>query len=173
MSIGMTLPGLTCLAFLAAAPNAPAASMNTSDQQFIAMVARTDMAEAHEGQMAESQATRSDVLALARVLVQDHTQSYQHLGEIAAKSAVSIPKGIDVRKDPTIRQLVHLKGARFDRQFARDEIAAQRRAIALFKREAKRGQDPAVKAYASKTLPVLEKHLHLAEDCAKPPRRRA
>jgi putative membrane protein len=67
--------------------------------------------------------------------------------------------------------LAHLKGANFDRQFSRDEIAAHRQAIIVFKREAEHGQDAAVKAYAAKMVPVLEKHLHLAEDCAKPTRR--
>lgn len=166
MSIRTTLSGLSCLAFLCVAPIGSAASMNQADQQFLAMAAKADMTEAHEGQMAENQAVRADVKALAKVLVQDHTQSYEELTEIATNAGVSIPKGIDAGKNPAIRQLVHLKGANFDRQFARDEIAAHRHAIAVFKHEAEHGQDPAVKAYASKMVPVLEKHLHLAENCA-------
>ena len=168
MSIRTTLSGLTCLAVLCAAPIVWAASMNQADQQFLAMAAKSDMTEAHEGQMAENQAVRTDVRAMAKALVQDHTQSYEELTELATKAGVSIPKGINAGKDPAIRQLVRLKGANFDRQFAREEIAAHRHAIAVFEREAAHGQDPAVKAYASKMVPVLEKHLRLAEDCTKP-----
>lgn len=51
-----------------------------------------------------------------------------------------------------------------------DEIAAHRHAIAAFRREEKVGQDADVKAYAAKMIPVLEKHLRLAEDCVKPVR---
>ena len=68
-------------------------------------------------------------------------------------------------------QLVHLKGNNFDRQFVQDEIAGHRRAIAAFKREAEHGQDADVKAYANKMIPVLEKHLHMAEELAKPTKR--
>jgi putative membrane protein len=63
-----------------------------------------------------------------------------------------------------------LKGESFDHEFVRDEVAAHRQAIAAFKREAQHGQDADVKAYASKTIPVLEKHLKLAENCLKPAR---
>lgn len=146
---------------------AQAASLSTADKQFLIMAAKADMTEAHEGQIAEDQASRTDVKELAKTLVQDHTDSYQQLTQLAAKTGVSIPKGIDTAKVQTIVRLVHLKGATFDRRFAEDEIAAHRRAIAVFKREAEHGQDADVKAYAAKMVPVLEKHLHLAEDCAK------
>jgi putative membrane protein len=130
-------------------------------------VAKADMTEAHQGQLAEGQATRTDVKDLAKTLVQDHTESYQELTALSAKTGVSIPKGIDSAKDPTLRQLVHLKGPNFDKQFTRDEITSHRQALAMFKREAAHGRDEAVKAYAAKMVPVLEKHLHLAEECAK------
>ena len=157
-----------CLAMIGAAGMALAASPSKTDKQFLITAAKTDMIEAHEGQMAENQATRADEKDFAKTLVKDHTESYQHLTALAAKTGVSIPKGIDSGKDRTIQQLEHLKGSAFDRQFARDEVAADRHAVAVFKREAAHGQDPAVKAYASQTIPVLEKQLQLAEQCAKP-----
>ena len=126
------------------------------------------MIEAHEGQMAQEQASRADIKEFGKTLAQDHTESYGQLTALAAKTGGSIPKGINAAHNPAIRQLVHLKGAGFDRQFARDQIAANRQAIAAFKREAAHGQDPDVKAYANKMVPVLEKHLHQAEEAAKP-----
>jgi putative membrane protein len=168
MQIRNILSGACCLALLAAAGIAYAASLSKVDKQFMVMAAKTDMIEANEGQLAENQAARKDVKDFAKTLVQDHTESYQHLTKLAAKTGVSIPKGIDGTKDRTIQQLTHLKGDRFERQFTRDEIAAHRRAIATFKNEAAHGQDTEVKAYAAKMIPVLEKHLHLAEECVKP-----
>lgn len=166
-----SIPSGACyLTLLAAAGIAYAASSSNADRQFMTTAAKTDMTEAHEGQMAENQARRPDVKDFAKTLDQDHTESYEHLTELSAKTGVSIPKGINTGKDRTIQRLVHLKGDRFDRQFARDEIAAHRQAIAAFRHEAAHGQDADVKAYATKMIPVLEKHLHLAEECAKPAR---
>ena len=160
-----------CFALLAASGIACAASLTSADQQFMTEAARTDMIEAHEGQMAQNQASRADVKTFGGTLVRDHTNSYAQLTVLAAKDGVTIPKGINSAKDRTIEQLVHLKGDRFDRQFVRDEVAAHRHAIAVFKREAEHGQNPDVKAYAQKMIPVLENHLRLAEACAKPVKR--
>jgi putative membrane protein len=172
MQIQTLLSSACCLALLVSAGPAGGASLGNADKEFVITAAKNDMTEAHEGQMAESHANRGNLKIFAKTLIQDHSKSYQHLSELAAKTGVIIPKGIDAAKDPTIMQLVHLKGEKFDRSFITDEIAAHRHAIAIFKREAKLGQDADVKAYATKMIPVLKKHLRLAEDCAKPARPR-
>ena len=171
IKIRSILSGVCCLATLAALGAAHAASLSKTDQQFLIMAAKSDMTEAHEGEIAANQASRTDVKELAKTLIQDHTESYQHLTALAAKTSISIPKGINAAKVPTIVQLVHLKGANFDRRFVDDEIAAHRQAIAVFKREAEHATDADVRAYATKMIPVLEKHLHVAEDCAKATKR--
>jgi putative membrane protein len=153
-------------ALLVAAGSASAA-MSSVDKQFMVMAARTDMIEAHEGQIAEQQAAQADVKDLAKTLVQDHTDAYNRLSVLAAKTGVSIPKGINVAKDRNIEQLAHAKGAGFDRMFTRDEIADHKQALAAFKRESMHGKDSDVKAYATSMIPVLEKHLQTAEQCAK------
>ena len=168
MTIRSIFTTICCLALPALAGIASAESLSNADKQFMIAAAKADMTEAHEGQMAEDQANRADVKAFGKTLVQDHTEAYSQLKELAAKTGVTIPVGINTAKVPTIAQLVHLKGANFDRRFVDDEIAAHRQAIAVFKREAEHARDADVRAYATKMIPVLEKHLHLAEDCAKP-----
>jgi putative membrane protein len=155
------------LFLFAAAGSAHAASLSGVDRNFMVTAAKIDMTEANEGQLAQNVATRADVKDFAKSLVQDHTESYGHLSELASKRGVSIPRGIDSAKVPAIQQLSHLKGDRFDRRFAQEEVAANRQALAVFKREAARGKDSDVKDYATRTIPVLEKNLRLAEDCAK------
>ena len=168
MQIKTIHSGACCLVLLASATVAYAASSSNPDKQFLIVAAKTDMTEAQEGQMAEAKAWRADVKGLAKTLVQDHTESYEHLTALAAKTGVTIPKGIDTAKDPIVRQLGRLKGASFDYQFARDEAAANRMAIAAFKQEAAHGKDAEVKAYANKMIPILSKELHLAEECVRP-----
>jgi putative membrane protein len=154
-------------AMLFAAAAAFAQSPSNADKQFMTMAARTNMIEAHEGQMAEDQGA-PDIKDFAQTLVTDHTKAYQDLQQLASKTGVQIPTGIDSGKDPAIRQLMHLKGEGFDRQFARDEVVDHQRAIAAFRREADHGQDPDVKNYASQMIPILQKHLQMAQEIAKP-----
>lgn len=162
------LAGASCLALLIPLAAANAASLSRADKQFMAAAARADMIGAHEGQMAAAKASQDSVKTLAKTLVEDHTTSYTDLSQLAAKTGTSIPKGINAAKDPAIEQLTRLKGSGFDRTFTRDEIAAARQNLAMCKREASRGQDADVKAYASKMVPVLEKDLHAAEQAGKP-----
>jgi putative membrane protein len=161
------LAGASCFALLIPLGMA-AASLSKADKQFMMEAARADMIAAHEGQMAADHATQDGVKTLAKTLVQDRTTSYTDLSQLAAKTGTPIPKGINAAKDPAIEQLARLKGSGFDRAFTRDEIAATRENLAMFKREAAHGQDADVKAYASKMVPVLEKDLQAAEQAGKP-----
>jgi len=169
MQIRSFLLPVTCLTLVTAAGLA-AASLSIGDKQFLVMAAKNRMIEAHEGHLAEVQAKRAGVKDLATAMVQDNTMSYQHLTVLAAKAGVTIPRGIDAARDPILKQLVRLKEERFDRQFTRDVIAAHRQAISAFKWESAHGKNAEVKAYAKEMIPTLEKHLHLAEECAKAPR---
>jgi uncharacterized protein (DUF305 family) len=51
----------------------------------------------------------------------------------------------------------------FDGMFNQDMIAAHKQTIALFKMEAGSGQNSQLRQFAMTTLPVLYRHLHVAE----------
>ena len=50
-----------------------------------------------------------------------------------------------------------------DATYVGETVQAHRRAIADFRSDAKTSQDPQLKAFAAKYLPVLEDHLQLAD----------
>ncbi len=142
-------------------------SLSTADKNFMKVAAETTMTEAHKGQMAENQASAQDVKDFGQKIAQDSSNAYSQLLNVATKTGESVPRGIDVRHNPDIGQLSHLKGTQFDRHFAQAEIRDYQRTIAEFKREAEHGQDSDVKAYASNTLPVLQADLQKAQELAK------
>jgi len=160
-----------CFTVFAAGAIAYAASVSSTDRTFLNNAARIEMTGAHEGQLAENQAVRADVKDLGKMMVQDNSMSYSQLSNVAAKTGVTIPKGINTARNHAIEQLVSLKGPNFDRQFASDEVTSSRNAITVFEREAKHGKDPAVKAYAAKMVPVLENELKRAETVSSPTKR--
>lgn len=166
MQICKILP-VCCLALFATGGICNAASLTGIDRNFMVNAARSDMTQAHESELAENRGARADVRDFAKTVVQERAEAYGRLSLVAAQTGTAIPKGIDAGKVPAIRELVHLKGDRFDRQFVGEQIAAVRQAIALSKREAAHGRDADVKAIARQTIPVLEKDLRLAQECAK------
>jgi putative membrane protein len=143
----------------------PAAAM--TDQQFVAMAAQTDMLEAHLGQMAANQASRQEVKDYAQMLVSDHTADYQQLGSLAAKDSLNVPNGLDAEHYKMVVPFEKLNGAAFDARYIRTMIEGHTRAIAVYTKEAAGAQSPDVKAYASATLPTLQKHLEGAKNLLK------
>jgi len=156
-----------CFAIALAGGITSAASLSRVDEQFVNSAATMDMTGAHASQIAGNQASHPQVKNLAQTLVQDDTDCYNQLVQIGGKAGASVPTGINAAKIPAIEQLTALKGTRFDRQYVADEIAAERHAIAVFRREAAQGKNPELKSYAARTLPVLEKDLKQAEACSK------
>jgi predicted outer membrane protein len=75
--------------------------------------------------MAQNNAKSAEVKEFARMLVKDDGESFGHLAELAAKTGVTIPRGINASRIPAIEGLTNLNGAPFDRQFTKDEIAAE------------------------------------------------
>jgi putative membrane protein len=140
-----------------------------TDQKFVDMAAQTDMLEAHLGQMAANQAAGQDVKDYAQMLVTDHTGDYQQLTALAAKDGFTVPTGLDAAHDRMIAPFEKLKGAAFDSRYTHEMIAGHTEAIGVYTKEAADAQNADLKAYASATLPTLQKHLDGAKGLAKTP----
>jgi len=156
-----------CAGAFCAFASAKTGKMSAADRNFMKTAAESNMKEAHLGKMAQEQASDEGVKSFGQTLVQDHTEAYEELTAVASKTGESIPKGIDIRRDPAIEGLAREKRAGFDRSFVRHEVQHHQRTIAEFKREAEKGQNAEVKAYAQKMIPTLEEHLHKAESLEK------
>lgn len=138
-----------------------------TDQQFVNFAAQTDMTQANLGQAAATQAARQDVKDYAQMVVTDHTNDYTQISTVAASANLTVPKGLDAAHDKMIMPFHTLKGAAFDRRYIQEMIAGHTKAIAEFKREAADAENASLKAYASQTLPTLQKHLDGAKVLAK------
>jgi putative membrane protein len=165
------LTGLFCCALggLPAIAQKMGTAAAMTDQQFLTFAAQTDMTEAHLGQLAANQAASQEVKDFAQMLVTDHTADYQQVGTVASKAGLTVDKGLDAQHDKMVAPFEKLKGAAFDRRFAREMVMGHTKAVAEYRREAQDAQNPDVKAYASQTLPTLEKHLQAAQGLEKKP----
>jgi len=138
-----------------------------TDEAFLAAAAQADMTIVHVGKMAQERAETPKLKDFANTLVQDHTNDYQELTELAAKAGDAIPKAIDKQNVRTIASLDRYKGKSFDHAFLENQSAEHEKLVTAFKREAEHGSNPAIKAYANKALPTIEQHLHDTENLLK------
>lgn len=143
------------------------AQTSGGDQEFVNLAAQTDMTEAHFGQLAQDQSSSQKVKDYAQMLVTDHTNDYNQLTAVAKKAGLNVPTGIDAMHNRMIAPFEKLKGAAFDRRFAREMVMGHEKAIAAYKKEASDGQNADLKAYAQQDIATLEKHKSGAEDLEK------
>ncbi len=159
--------GALCYAPAFAQKRHAAKSMGMTDQQFVDFAAQTDMTEASLGQLAASQASRQDVKDYAQMLVTDHTNDYNQVSTVAGKANLVVPKGLDAAHNTMIAPFQKLQGSAFDHRYIQEMIAGHTHAISVYTKESANAQNADLKAYASQTLPTLQKHLEGAKDLAK------
>jgi putative membrane protein len=137
--------------------------LNDVDRQFVAAAASGGLAEVNAARLAEQQASKTQVKNFARQMITDHGKANQELASVASQEGVTAPTEPDARQKAAATKLKTLGGPAFDRAYLRGEIQSHKDTIALFQNEAKSGQDPKLKQFASQTLPTLKHHLQMAQ----------
>ena len=92
-------------------------------------------------------------------MVEEHTRMNQELMNLVAQKRIAIPQTIDARAQFCADSLAGLTGEEFDKCYAKAQLVIHMDSVAMFEAEAKRGQDPDVKALASKALTHIKQHL--------------
>ncbi|KAA9340191.1 DUF4142 domain-containing protein [Adhaeribacter soli] len=130
---------------------------------FMIEAASGGMMEVALGRMAEKQASHAEVKAFGKMMVTDHTKANEELKKLAAAKNVTLPASVGEEHQKHIDKLSGLKGAEFDREYMRLMVDDHQEDVDNFRKAAQDTEtDPDVKAFATKTLTVLEKHLERA-----------
>ena len=137
----------------------------TTARDFASLAAMSDLFEIQTGEMAGSQAGSKAVNQFGKMLVKDHGKSSKQLAKLAKAAGIEglLPAALDQRHAVIADSLKDARGESFDAAFAQIQVQAHQEGIALFKAYAANGDDAQLKAFAKKGLPVLEKHLSMAQ----------
>jgi putative membrane protein len=130
-----------------------------SDELFAAAAASGGLAEVNISQIGLQRATDPELKRFSQQMVEDHTKMNQELVNLVAQKRIAIPQTIDARAQFCADSLAGLTGEEFDKCYAKAQLITHMDAVAAFEAEAKRGQDPDIKALAAKALPHIKEHL--------------
>jgi putative membrane protein len=145
---------------------AQGAQLDKKDREFIEKAAAGGMLEVQAGQMAEQKAQSADVKSFGGMLVTDHTAANEELKALAQKKGVALPTALPKKDQKKLDKMAKAKD--FDKTFIKEQgIEDHKHDIKDFTKASKDAKDPDVKAFAAKTLPVLQKHLQTAEAAEK------
>ncbi len=137
------------------------------DASFYKHAAEGGIAEVDVGTLAQQKSASQSVKDFGSMMVKDHSAANEKLKGIAASKNIALPTSASVAQMAGKAKLEILSGKTFDKSYIKSMIKDHEEDIALFKKEAKSGQDPDAKAYAAATLPTLEAHLRKIRSIAK------
>ena len=135
------------------------AQTTTSKSAFIRKAAEGGMAQMQLGQLAQQKAESPEVKQFADRMVTDHSKANDQLKEVASKEGISVPEKLSAKDEATKARLEKLSGAEFDRAYMAAMVKDHSHDVTEFRTQARTARDPAVKNFASETLPTLESHL--------------
>ena len=137
---------------------------NALDADFARMAAMGGMAEIRWAEVAQQRSTSKEVKKYASRMIKDHTKAGKNLQKVAAKKSMTLPTTMSDEQMQILSQLQQASGAEFDRMYLEmSGVQAHQKMAALFQNQASNGTDADFKSFASKTLPVVQMHLQMAQ----------
>lgn len=139
-----------------ASADTAAAAFNVDKTSFVKVVSSSNAFEIESSKLAEQKAKDGDVKEFAKQMIADHTKAAEELKKAAKSDGAEPPLA-----PKHAAMLETLKGASdqdFQALYIEMQATAHMEAVSLFATYAKGGDDPALKAFAEKTLPTLEMH---------------
>jgi putative membrane protein len=144
--------------------NSRGSNLSVTDRQFIQNAAVGGMFEVQAGQIAADRATNGDLKHFAQQMMNDHQRMNTELMQLAQQKGANPPTELDMDARSQIDTLNSLNGADFDQVYITGQVKAHTDTISFFQSEANNGQDPGVKAFASRNLPMLQHHLEMIKN---------
>ncbi len=136
------------------------AAASKADSAFVQAALRGNTTEIQHAQL-QANSADSCVRQYAGRINSDHQIANQQLVSIANSEGIDTSAATPQPTPATGRP------AATATQYFRSEVSLHQQALKLYQKEASSGSDPRIRAYAKQQLPVLKKHLQMAQACLK------
>lgn len=140
-------------------------SRTVTPQSFATQAAVIGQAEIELAQLALQQTRDPVVRDYAQRMVKDHQAAAAKLTKIAGAERLELPQSLDAEHQALKEKLSGLRGAAFDREYAKAMAKGHDQAVALFEAASQAAQMPSgLKEFAAATLPTLKEHMEMAHE---------
>jgi putative membrane protein len=131
--------------------------------EFASKAASGGMMEVELGRIAQQKAASQRVKDFGAMMVQDHTAANDDLKSRVSSLDVALPSMVNDEDKKEMDKLSKKYGKDFDKAYMNMTLDDHKKDVAEFRKAADKCTEPSLKDFASKTLPVLEKHLDSAK----------
>ena len=139
------------------------AKLSKVDQEFVTKAAQGGLAEVQMAQLAQ-QKGGDGVKTFAQAMITDHTPANDKLAKLATSKGMTAPTDPSAAQQKMLAKLQGLSGDKFDKTYISGQVRAHEAMLKLFERESTNGKDADLKAFADSTVPVIQKHITMAQN---------
>lgn len=170
LAIGLVALMFALLAPVTAAraqPAAPHTALSLSpaearaDREFLGRSLQDGLLKVEMARLVQARGDNPATEALAAGLAQGQAPLNDELARLAGARGLVLPAALDRAHQDTVERLGKLAGADFDRAYLKQMVDGHRLAVTDFERQAAQTQDPQVKDFCVRALPLLHQHLGL------------
>lgn len=136
-------------------------AVDQSDAEFATKAAVGGMAEVELGKLALTKTSNAQLKEFANMMVNDHGKANAELMAVAKMKNITLPGMVDEDHQKKMNDLQQKSGADFDKAYTDAMVDGHKSTLKLMNDEAKDGKDADLKAFASKTAPVVQTHLDM------------
>jgi len=139
----------------------------SDDMDFLKEAAEGGMMEVQLGKMAQQKAYAKDIKDFGQMMVEDHSKANDELQSLAQQNNINLPDTLNEDKQEDMHDLAKLSVKNFDKKYVSMMVEDHQNDVDKFKDEAQNASSPQVRQWASKTLPILQKHLYKIKEIQK------
>lgn len=161
---GLLVAAMCMAARVQAAEGDTKGQLSSTDYRFVSTVIVDNQTEVTLGRLAEQNGSDPSVKEFGTRMVTDHQKCNQDLTQLISQKGASVTDTTPGMKDKLVlKHLQGLNGPDFDKAYIKRMVADHKEDIRAFQKETEKGDDADIKNFASKTLPVLQEHLTMAQ----------
>ncbi|WP_113634663.1 DUF4142 domain-containing protein [Nubsella zeaxanthinifaciens] len=135
-------------------------TVRENEAEFATNAADAGLAEINFANLAISKTNNADVKMYANMMLKDHGAANDELTALAKSKNISLPVSMSSEHQKNRNELAEKTGADFDKKYLDLMEKDHVKVLAFMEHEAREGTDPDLKAFASKTVPVINAHLN-------------
>ena len=137
------------------------------DSEWVVARASSGMKEVQAAELAQQKAQNPRVKEFAAMLVKDHTAANEELKTLGMNKTITLPSAPGEDHKDHLDKLSKNSGKEFDKEFIDVMVKDHKKNIEAFEKASNDASDAHIKAFATKTLPVLRTHLEAAQSIEK------
>lgn len=135
-------------------------TVRDNEAEFATNAADAGLAEINLANLAVTKTTNTEIKAYANMMLKDHGMANDELITLAKSKNITLPSAMSAEHQKHRNELAELTGSDFDKKYAKLMEENHVKTLAFMEHQARKGTDPDLKAFASKTVPVINSHLN-------------